>query len=79
MDLRGRERDRELTKYPEDEDGDEDAVILPLSWLNNIQQRGRIKYLHVHPSRTTNLFKKAIFLLEILSDEFIYKHILQIC
>jgi len=27
----------------------EDAVILPLSWLNNIQERGRITYLHVHP------------------------------
>ena len=27
----------------------EDAVILPLSWLNNIQERGRIRYLHVHP------------------------------
>ena len=30
-------------------DEDEDAVILPLSWLNNIQERGRIRYLHVHP------------------------------
>ena len=37
-------------------DEDEDAVILPLSWLNNIQERGRIRYLHVHPSRTKNLF-----------------------
>ena len=27
----------------------EDAIILPLSWLNNIQERGRIRYLHVHP------------------------------
>ena len=34
----------------------EDAVILPLSWLNNIQERGRITYLHVHPWRTKNLF-----------------------
>ena len=34
----------------------EDAIILPLSWLNNIQERGRITYLHVHPWRTKNLF-----------------------
>ena len=46
---RERQRDRELTKYPKYEDGYEDAVILPLSWLNNVQQRGRIRYLHVHP------------------------------
>merc|ERR1712030_111622 len=51
-----REKERELTKYPEDEDGDEDVIILLLCWLNNILQGGRIRYLHVHPSRTKNLF-----------------------
>ena len=42
VDLRERERERELPKYPEDEAGDEDAYVLILCWLNNIQQRVRI-------------------------------------
>ena len=47
-------------------DEDEDSVILPLSWLNNIQQRGRIRHLHVHPSRFKNQEELLVLVLPIL-------------
>ena len=52
-----------LTKYPEDEDEDEGAVILPLSWLNTIQ-RGRIKASSFLPLK--NQEELLLFLLPIL-------------